>query len=418
MLFTSSSTCLSIVKLMRLPRKTHMDTLHLKTYLHLIEALLQCAKGEEWLLLQQHEELIDAELIGVMVQVTEQLTAEENFSAAKFLHYWIDQLTHLLQQNTATETSAENRAQSYLKLIQTILGCVKGDEVAILSQHPDLVDVGLVYTMNQVAAQLAAKGNQDTAIYLKHFAAEVNRVLVHSETAQPPGSALLTNSYVKNPVSQVVPIATNGLEQVVNKLPQNERQSCTVGANNSPSKLSEHNHNHGSIDPAVEIAKKRLPDLVSKPTTAAHSNHLEELLENISSRLEKLETSINKHQNPANPLWYMSILEQADAQGWIVSSEEVEQLIGTKPHCAPDRNSFVRGCWKFEKAGKVGMHSSWRVTKEMINPSSLGVSLPLKIATVEPNGRFTPAADPHENQMLEPAITKLELDLSSPWSEQ
>jgi hypothetical protein len=27
-------------------------------------------------------------------------------------------------------------------LIQTILGCVKGDEVAILSQHPDLVDEG------------------------------------------------------------------------------------------------------------------------------------------------------------------------------------------------------------------------------------------------------------------------------------
>ena len=29
MIFTSSSTCLSTVKMMRLPRKTHMDTLHL-----------------------------------------------------------------------------------------------------------------------------------------------------------------------------------------------------------------------------------------------------------------------------------------------------------------------------------------------------------------------------------------------------
>ena len=38
MIFTSSSTCLSTVKMMRLPRKTHMDTLHLNTYLRLIEA--------------------------------------------------------------------------------------------------------------------------------------------------------------------------------------------------------------------------------------------------------------------------------------------------------------------------------------------------------------------------------------------
>ena len=35
---------------------------HVNIYLNLIEALLHCAKGEEWLLLQQHEELIDAEL--------------------------------------------------------------------------------------------------------------------------------------------------------------------------------------------------------------------------------------------------------------------------------------------------------------------------------------------------------------------
>ncbi|WP_309740310.1 hypothetical protein [Chamaesiphon sp. OTE_20_metabat_361] len=63
-------------------------------------------------------------------------------------------------------------------------------------------------------------------------------------------------------------------------------------------------------------------------------------MENIYSRLEQLETSINKHQNQSNPLWYMSILEQADAQGWIISSEEVEQLISTKPHGTPGHNSL------------------------------------------------------------------------------
>jgi hypothetical protein len=391
-----------------------MDTLHLNTYLHLIEALLQCAKGEEWLLLQQHEELIDAELLGVMAQVTEQLNNEGNTPAAKFLNYWTVQLSHLLEQNPSTETSTENRAQSYLKLIQTILGCVKGDEVAILSQHPDLVDEGLVYTMNQVAAQLAAKGSQDTAIYLKHLAAEVNRVLLHPREDRMQLSSPQSNIHVKNPASQEVAIS--------NKLPQNERQFSvkeampTVVAN-PPSKSSLPNNNHvnGSIvDPAVATANQRQPDLVTAPIISPQLNsQIRELLENISSRLEKLEISINKHQNPANPLWYMSILEQADAQGWIISSEEVEQLIGTKPHCAPDRNSFVRGCWKFEKAGKVGMHSSWRVTKEIATLPIVGT------ASTVPNGRLTPTAEVShtDTRTPTPESTKLELDLSSPWAE-
>jgi hypothetical protein len=383
-----------------------MDTRHLNTYLPLIEALLQCAKGEEWLLLQQNEELIDAELLTVMAQVTAQLDREGNAPAAKFLNYWTEQLTHLLQQNTLTETPAANQAQNYLKLIQTLLGCEKGDEVAILSQHPDLVDQGLVYTMNQVAAQLAAKGNQDTAIYLKHLAAEVNRVLRHPSEEQTQMLVPPTNSHIENPATQPVVIA--------NQRPQQERRFLvkeampTVVADPPlTSSLPTNNHVNGSIDPARLVVSQQQPDLVTAQTVSPQiSNQIEALLANISSRLEQLETSINKHQNPANPLWYMSILEQADAQGWIVSSEEVEQLIGTKPHCAPDRHYFVRGCWKFEKAGKVGMHSSWRVTKEIATPSIVGVSLPLDVAAApEPQ---TP--EPEDRQLTTD-------DLSSPWSE-
>ncbi|PSB53232.1 hypothetical protein C7B77_19735, partial [Chamaesiphon polymorphus CCALA 037] len=102
-----------------------MDTPHLSAYISLIEALLQCAKGEEWLLLQQHQDLIDAELLTVMAEVAERLNAEGNAPAAKFLRYWKSHLTHLLQQNTA-QTVAEERSQSYLQLIQTLLECAKG----------------------------------------------------------------------------------------------------------------------------------------------------------------------------------------------------------------------------------------------------------------------------------------------------
>ena len=128
------------------------------------------------------------------------------------------------------------------------------------------------------------------------------------------------------------------------------------------------------------------------------NSQIEKLLANISSELQKLAVLINKHSPPSNPLWYMPILAEVETQGWIISSEEVEQLIGTKPHCAPGHNSFVRGCWKFVKAGKVGTHSSWQVIKEIAMPSVGGAS-------------------PQEN-LVPPEGINLEPDISSsPWSE-
>lgn len=336
-----------------------MDTQHLNAYVSLIEALLHCTKGEEWLLLQQHEDLIDAELLIVMAQFAERLNAEGNTAAAKFLHYWTVQLNHLLEQNAIDQTPAKSRSQSYLQLIETLLGCSKGDEVAILNQHPDLMDEGLIYTMNQVAAQLAAQGSQDIAIYLKHLAAEVNRVWVHPREGRTPSSS-------PSPDGQIDTQPSVGVATAPKLYPDEDRSSFPAAT------------------PTVAAA----PTVRSSPPP---SNNIEELLANISNRLEKLEVLLSKHPTPSNPLWYMPILEQVDTHAWIISSEEVEQLIGIKPHCAPGDNSFVRGCWKFVKAGKVGTHSSWRVSKQ--------IPTPLDDLTPEPEG------------------TNLEPDLSSPWTE-
>ncbi|WP_373547151.1 hypothetical protein [Chamaesiphon sp.] len=355
-----------------------MDTQHLNTYLHLIEALLDCAKGEEWLLLQQHEDLIDAELLTVMAQITDRLNAEGNAPAAKFLHYWTVQLTHLLQQNT-NEDPAQSRADSYLKLIQTLLGCSKGDEVAILSQHPDLVDEGLVYMMNQVAAQLAAKGSQDTAIYLKHLAAEVNRVGQHP-------SAGRTQISVPQPNSHDAPLNIK-IATANNLHPNGDRQLVT--ANSTPKSSPPPNSHDTGVATATKLHPdegrflftEAMPTATAAPTTSSPlpNSQIEQLLANISSRLERMEALIGEPSPPSNPLWYMPILAEVETQGWIISSEEVEQLIGTKPHCASGHNSFVRGCWKFVKAGKVGTHSSWRVIKEM-------ATLPSEPLTSEPEG--------------------------------
>ena len=358
-----------------------MDTNHLNAYSKFIEALLQCAKGEEWSLLQQHQDLIDAELLTVMVRVAERLNAEGNAPAAKFLRYWTLQLTHMLQQDTErwhslseqadavpngrlSPTRTERESPSYLQLIQTLLGCAKGDEAAILSQHPELMDEGLVYTMKQVAAQLAVQGSQEIAIYLKHLAAEI-----HHGWLQP------NERRGRSPISSPPPDrASIDPELQLSNDHSDAPDSGVATANN--------------LHPDEKRTEVATPRSISSPPP---NNQIEKLLDNLSDRLAQMEVLLVKHSTQPNPLWYLPILEQVDTHGWIISSDEVEQLIGIKPHCEPGRNSFVRGCWKFVKAGKIGTHSSWRVIKEILN-------LPDEV-TPEP-----------EN----PAIAA---PLSSPWSE-
>lgn len=379
-----------------------MDTNHLNAYVNLIEALLHCAKGKEWLLLQQHQDLIDAELLTVMTQVAERLKAEGNAPAAKFLRYWAIQLTHMLEQNTA-QTPAESRSQSYLQLIETLLGCAKGDEAAILNQHPELMDEGLVYTMKQVAAQLAAQGSQDIAIYLKHLAAEIHHGWLQPNerygrspiSSPPPDRASIdsglqpANGHSDAPIDSGVATAS--------KLHPDPGQF--VAADPTPrSSPPIHSQIDAPIEPGVATANNRHRDEARTEAAApitrsasSQNNQIEALLENLSSRLAQMERLLSKHSTSPNPLWYMPILEQVDTHGWIISSEEVEQLIGIKPHCDSGHNFFMRGCWKFVKVGKIGTHSSWRVIKEILD-------LPKEV---------TP----------EPEQAELEPELSSPWTE-
>lgn len=61
----------------------------------------------------------------------------------------------------------------------------------------------------------------------------------------------------------------------------------------------------------------------------------------------------------------MDILEKAEAANWILTTEEVEQLIGIKPQCHHDETSYHRGSWVFIKAGKIGPQIGWQVKKRM-----------------------------------------------------
>jgi hypothetical protein len=83
----------------------------------------------------------------------------------------------------------------------------------------------------------------------------------------------------------------------------------------------------------------------------------------IAEALNQLEHTIARTQ-PSNPLWYMEVLEQAQDANWLLATTELRQIIGVEPRCAAGQTVFQRGNWIFEKAGKLGAQTMWRVRKE------------------------------------------------------
>ncbi|WP_413176463.1 hypothetical protein [Anabaena azotica] len=73
--------------------------------------------------------------------------------------------------------------------------------------------------------------------------------------------------------------------------------------------------------------------------------------------------AIARHLKPSDPLQHLKALEEAAKAGWILSSTEVEELIGCKPKLKEGEQQFVRGSFGFVKSGRVGNQSGWRVER-------------------------------------------------------
>ena len=63
----------------------------------------------------------------------------------------------------------------------------------------------------------------------------------------------------------------------------------------------------------------------------------------------------------------MSELEQAQDQGWMLTTAEIQKSIGVKPTASKGTSTYQRGSFIFIKAGKIGSQTAWRVTKHIPN---------------------------------------------------
>ncbi len=75
--------------------------------------------------------------------------------------------------------------------------------------------------------------------------------------------------------------------------------------------------------------------------------------------MEKTVEKVVKKVVPSNPISHWEKLDQAVERGYILSSKEVGDLLGTKPH----GKEWTRGAFKFIRKGKIGNQAGWQVTR-------------------------------------------------------
>ena len=326
-----------------------MNQQSLKAYLNLIQGLLTCPRGEEWILLRQNEKLVNKELVEVMEQVANHLSMEGNIKAAKYLHNWAGKLHHILTEAVPAAKNNNDKTNAYIELIQALLNCPEGSEEEILAAHQELIGPELVKIMKQVASQMATEGDAETASFLNNLAADLNRAWLESHEFKPAlKKEIVTDPWFEEDSTTPSPPETETTSET-----QPAPKSATKPETPTETKLED------LATPAIE------EPVISSPEPKIESNlQLVQQLSAIADSLIKLEKTLASRLQPSNPLWYIDVLEKAETANWILTTDEVEHLIGVKPQCHHDETSFHRGSWVFIKAGKIGAKTGWRVKKQ------------------------------------------------------
>ncbi|MBE9070711.1 hypothetical protein IQ260_29145 [Leptolyngbya cf. ectocarpi LEGE 11479] len=314
-----------------------MKQQHLNAYLKLIQELLACPNGEEWICLKQHEDLVDAELIQVMEQVASQLLHKGNRQAAIFLHNWAAKLHHILVKEKQPTQSNDDLSQAYLALIQSLLEGSEDTRKKLLAEHSNLIGPGLVHAMKQAAQQLRQQDSDASATYLENLATELNQAWIEAHDFQPK----LKKEALNTPFKTHDSTAASEVEALP---PNSEAESPTSGLNQETT--------------ASSSATTALPLNMQQLTNAIHK---------MSQALYQLNQTLSNQRTSPNPLWYMDVLERAATAQWLLTTDEIEQLIGVRPKCHGKDKTYQRGTWTFMKVGKLGAQTAWKVTKTKLN---------------------------------------------------
>jgi hypothetical protein len=350
-----------------------MEQQQLAAYLQLIQELLSCPQGEEWIQLKRHEALVDAQLIEVMEQVAAQLHQQGNSEAAIFLKNWAAKLHHIFFKEIAPPASQEDISEAYLTLIQRLLSCPEGLEDDLIAEHKSLIGPGLVHEMREVARQLRDQDEIAMAITLEKMASHLNQMWMrehnfssdfqkarsdkaiapptppeNQEPKEPDDAIASTVATTATPFEPPDADSSQWLDDDIDDLwnsaasyPQTDLQSDLQSDSkpNSPPVV------------AVESAEAVPP----QPTVLEP-----DVYQAIAASLQAIAEAL---QRSGDPLGHLEALERACEAEWQLTTGEVEQLIGTKPRCNRKEEVYQRGNWCFTKVAHIGTQTAWQVSK-------------------------------------------------------
>ena len=181
------------------------------------------------------------------------------------------------------------------------------------------------------------------------------------------------------PVSQLQSRFSLGKQAVYNRLQQlgikpfkeGNRSYITADQLQLLDQLHEHINQGGTmaefkksstVDKAqspVDIVESPV-DIVETGMTKSAANNLELMVQVVSTGVEK---AIASSVQAKSPLWYMGELKRATDEGWLLTTKEVQELIGVKPRTTKGSNTYTRGSFSFVKSGKIGGQTAWKVVK-------------------------------------------------------
>jgi hypothetical protein len=109
-----------------------------------------------------------------------------------------------------------------------------------------------------------------------------------------------------------------------------------------------------------------MTDFISPQTESAISQVASLDTSTVPSQIESLVSLVEALAlalKPVDPLAHLAHLERAANSGWLLTSSQVQQLLGVKPKVDKGEHSFSRGSFTFIKEGKIGGQTAWRVVK-------------------------------------------------------
>lgn len=313
----------------------------LKDYIAFITKLLECPEGEEWALFRRYDHLINAQLVEVMEQISDNLMRQGDGRSANFLHHWAKEIQQKLEQAHYLESHASQ--EDYDELIQALLDCPRGHENTILSQQEPLINLGLVNRMEQIAQKMAMNGNAYHAQYLMDIATQLNHKLSQSPQQQV-NTGQQTNGHL-------IPVALNPEESELD-----------------------------ALNPLIPEDSSKAKDVVDATKLTTELPELK-LIQALAQSISKLTEAIASTAAPQKSLDYLDVLDKAQTKEWLLTTHELETILGVKPRCSASENEYHHGGWRFIKSGKIGRDLLWQVLK--FNPAEVKNSSLSTIAPIE-----------------------------------